>query len=131
MHILTARPLAFLPGVMTGTPAHRRWPKIDWIGNTAPIDRNWVSHTEKVPKTAAGIRTIDLENATVALIDQKAVSFLSNEHIWLNPCTAQAWESDAQVRKTLWQPLYQGAGMRYRNPYQTRHTYASAPLRLA
>jgi integrase len=38
------------------------------------------------------------------------------------------WETDAQIRKTLWQPLCQRAGVRYRNPYQVRHSYASGLL---
>ena len=32
------------------------------------------------------------------------------------------------VRKTLWVPLCARSGVRYRNPYQVRHTYASALL---
>lgn len=40
----------------------------------------------------------------------------------------QPWETDAQVRKTLWLPLMERAGIPYRNPYQLRHTYASALL---
>ncbi len=40
----------------------------------------------------------------------------------------QPWATDAQVRKTLWLPLMERAGIPYRNPYQLRHTYASTLL---
>ena len=42
--------------------------------------------------------------------------------------TDQAWRTDAQIRKTLWQPLCIRAGVRYRNPFQARHTWASSQL---
>jgi integrase len=53
---------------------------------------------------------------------------LESGHVWLNPRTAKPWETDAQLRKTLWLPLCARAGVRYRNPYQVRHTFASALL---
>jgi integrase len=62
------------------------------------------------------------------LIAQKSATFLANAHVWHNPRTSSPWESDAQIRKTLWEPLCKRAGVRYRNPYQVRHTYASTLL---
>ena len=52
----------------------------------------------------------------------------SVEHLWLNPRTGAPWETDAQLRKTLWRPLCDRAGVTYRNPYQVRHTFASSRL---
>ncbi|MEN9543172.1 MAG: hypothetical protein RLZZ598_5 [Pseudomonadota bacterium] len=62
------------------------------------------------------------------VIAQKGASFLAGEHIWHNGRTNAGWETDAQIRKTLWEPLCVRAGVRYRNPYQVRHTFASALL---
>lgn len=119
----------FNGGLRPGELIAHKWPTVDWIGNTTRIDRNQVVGVEKAPKTDAGIRTLDLNaEAMGALTAQKPASFLANEHIWLNPRTAEAWENDAQIRKTLWQPLCKRAGVRYRNPYQVRHTYASTLL---
>lgn len=119
----------FSTGLRPGELIALKWPKIDFIGNTARIDLNQVSGVEKGPKTDAGIRTLDLnEDAIFALNSHRPVSFLANEHIWLNPRTGEAWSNDAQIRKTLWQPLCKRAGVRYRNPYQARHTYASTLL---
>jgi len=53
---------------------------------------------------------------------------VSGGRIWLNPSTREPWTTDAQLRKTLWQPLCKRAGIKYRNPYQVRHTYASVLL---
>jgi integrase len=119
----------FETGLRHGELIALKWSKIDWIKNTARIDLNQVVGLEKSPKTNAGIRNVDLSaSAQVALVSQKPTSFLAGEHIWLNPRTGKAWSSDAQIRKTLWQPLCIRAGVRYRNPYMVRHTFASAQL---
>jgi len=120
---------ALATGLRPGELIALRWDKIDWVNQKVRVDVNVVAKTEKGPKTEAGIRDVDLDaSAIAALHAQKEVSFLAGEHVWLNPRTGEAWESDAQIRKTLWQPLLTRAGVRYRNPYQTRHTFASALL---
>jgi len=106
-----------------------QWPKIDWIGRKARIDRNLVGGIVKGPKTDAGLRDVELNDEAIgALIAQKGATFLANEQVWHNPRTSAPWESDAQIRKTLWEPLRKRSGVRYRNPYQVRHTYASTLL---
>lgn len=119
----------FNTGLRPGELMALRWSKVDWVALKARIDRNLVAKTEKGPKTAAGVRDVELnDEAVAALIAQKPATFLAGEHIWINPRTNVAWETDAQVRKTLWEPLCTRAGVRYRNPYQVRHTFASALL---
>lgn len=119
----------FNTGLRPGELMALRWGKVDWVAHKARIDRNLVAKTEKGPKTAAGIRDVELnDQAAAALIAQKSATFLAGEHIWINPRTSAAWETDAQIRKTFWEPLCTRAGVRYRNPYQVRHTYASALL---
>jgi integrase len=119
----------FATGLRPGELMALRWDRIDWIHKKVRIDLNLVSKTEKGPKTAAGVRDVDLrDDAIAALTAQKPVTFLAGQHVWHNPRTNKAWETDAQIRRTLWQPLCTRAGARYRNPYQVRHTFASALL---
>lgn len=119
----------FNSGLRPGELIAFKWPKVDWVHNRARIDLNQVVGKEKAPKTEAGVRDVDLNaDALAALTAQKPASFLADAHVWLNPRTGKAWETDAQVRKTLWQPLCKRAGVRYRNPYQVRHTFASSLL---
>lgn len=121
--------IAFNTGLRPGELQALRWAKIDFKAATARIDLNQVAGTEKAPKTEAGIRLVDLNgDALAALEAQKPASLLAGQHVWLNPRSGKAWISDAQLRKTLWQPLCERAGVRCRNPYQARRTYASALL---
>jgi integrase len=59
---------------------------------------------------------------------QKKHTFLKNAEVFQNPRLKERWTGDQAVRKTLWTPALRRAGVRYRNPYQTRHTYASMML---
>ncbi|MGP9849508.1 tyrosine-type recombinase/integrase [Halomonas sp. AOP12-C2-37] len=45
--------------------------------------------------------------------------------IFLNPRNGEPWTGDQAIRKTMWAYALKRASVRYRRPYQTRHTYAS------
>nr|WP_082848110.1 site-specific integrase [Delftia sp. GW456-R20] len=119
----------FNSGLRPGELQALEWKHIDWEKATARIEQNQVVGVLKAPKTAAGIRSVDLNfEAMEALRAQKAFSMLRGARVWLNPRTLEPWTTDAQVRKTVWMPLMQRSGIQYRNPYQVRHTYASSVL---
>ena len=63
-----------------------------------------------------------------ALKAQKPFTFLQDNKIFHNPRTNKPWQGDQAIRKTCWQPAIKKAGVRYRKPYQTRHTFASMCL---
>jgi integrase len=116
-------------GLRPGELIALRWSKINWTNRKARIDVNLVVGVEKLPKTTAGIRDVDLDDeAIAALISQKPASFEAGEHVFLNPRTGKAWQTDAQLRKTIWTPLIERSGLRHRTPYQCRHTFASRLL---
>ena len=66
-----------------------------------------------------------LKPALEALQNQKQYTFMAGKRVFNNPRTCKPWLGDQPIRKTLWIPTLKRAGVRYRNPYQTRHTYAS------
>lgn len=47
--------------------------------------------------------------------------------VFPNPFTKQRWANDSKITKR-WRKAIEKAGVRYRKPYQTRHTYASMML---
>lgn len=119
----------FHSGLRPGELQALEWQHIDWERCIARIELNQVVGVVKAPKTAAGIRDLELNpDAMAALSAQKAISLLRGPRVWLNPSTLKPWDTDAQVRKTLWMPLMKRSGVPYRNPYQVRHTYASTLL---
>ncbi|SNU84482.1 Site-specific recombinase XerC [Pandoraea sputorum] len=81
------------------------------------------------PKTAAGRRDIRLlAPASAALQAQKALTFLSEEDGAIFKDRSGERFTGANHIWRIWQSALKRADMRYRNPYQTRHTYASMML---
>lgn len=116
-------------GLRTSELIALEWSDIDWKAGLIRVRRACVNKHIKQPKTKSGERDVKLfPPALEALQDQKRFTFISGKQIFHNPRTNTPWETDAQIRKTMWQPALKRAGVEYRNPYQTRHTYASTLL---
>jgi integrase len=120
---------AIWTGLRTSELIALLWTDINWNKKTVLIQRARVRGQIKQTKTKAGQREIMLlPPALEALIDQKTYTLLQGTEIFQNPKTGKCWENDSQIRKTAWIPAIKRAEIPYRNPYQTRHTYASMLL---
>lgn len=120
---------AFYSGLRSSELIALQWKDIDWDKGQVHVQRAVVVKKEKCTKTLAGDRfVLLLPPALEALKSQMAYTFKAGERVFHNPRTGQGWETDGQIRKTCWTPILKRAGVRYRNPYQTRHTYASMLL---
>jgi integrase len=120
---------AFFSGLRTSELMGLEWGDIDWDSGQVHVARAVVERKVKPPKTRAGDRKVLLlPPALAALHSQKKFSLLSSSRVFLNPRTEKPWATDAQIRRTGWVHALKRAGVRYRNPYQTRHTFASMLL---
>lgn len=122
---------AFWTGLRTSELVALDWGDIDWVRGYVRVSRaiTQSSGEAEVTKTAAGKRDVKLLGpAREALEAQKAFTFLNAKEVFQNPRTGERWEGDQPIRKTLWTHALTKAGVRYRRPYQTRHTYASMML---
>ncbi|HED6272776.1 TPA: site-specific integrase [Enterobacter sichuanensis] len=103
-----------------------RWKDIDFIHKTAHVQSASVAGITKGTKTKAGTRKVELSNeAMLALSSQKPFSYMKEATVFEDPKTGKAWASADAIRKKAWVPTLRKAGIRYRNPYQTRHTFAT------
>ena len=120
---------AFWTGMRTSELIALEWDDVDFQRGIVRVSRASVRKIVKVPKTQSGEREIKLlDPALAALNAQKAFTFSTGKRIFHNPKTSKPWETDGQIRKTAWTPILLAAKVPYRNPYQTRHTYASMML---
>lgn len=120
---------ALWTGLRTSELIALEWGDVDWVHGCVKVQRAVVVKQEKGTKTAAGTRDVLLLPAARAALEaQKLHTFLAGHRVFHNPKTGAPWETDAQIRKTSWLYVLKKAGVRYRNPYQTRHTYASTLL---
>lgn len=103
-----------------------RWCDIDFIHRTAHVQNASVVGVIKGTKTKAGTRKVELsEDAMNALNNQKSFTFMKGDVIFEDPKTNKPWANADAIRKKAWIPTLKKAGVRYRNPYQTRHTFAT------
>ncbi|MGF6643155.1 Arm DNA-binding domain-containing protein [Paraburkholderia sp. GAS82] len=120
-------------GLRTSEAIALNWSDIDFIGGYVRVRRAITREAKGVaeyPKTDAGRRDVKLlDPARAALLAQKAITFLVDLDgpVFVNPTTRQRFSGSHQIWR-VWQTALKHAGVRYRNPYQTRHTYASMML---
>jgi len=123
---------ALWTGLRTSELVALDWGDIDWLREEVMVSRAMTQAAKgkaEVTKTAAGRRAVKLlRPAMEALKAQKAHTFLADAEVFQNPRTLGRWAGDGPIRKTIWMPAMKKAGVRYRRPYQTRHTYASMML---
>jgi integrase len=117
---------AFWSGLRTSELIALDWGDIDWLNNIVRVHHAVVAKQHKsTTKTQAGTRDVHLlPLARAALEAQKAHTFLAGGRVFHTPYTGRPWETDKQIRVTCWTYILKAAGVRYRNPYQSRHTYA-------
>ncbi|HFP9995539.1 TPA: DUF3596 domain-containing protein, partial [Escherichia coli] len=117
---------AFNTGLRSSELCALRWTDIDFIGNTAHVQTASVVGVIKSTKTKAGTRKVQLNSeALAALQAQKPYTALKSDFIFSDPKTRAPWANADAIRKKAWVPTLKKAGVRYRNPYQTRHTFAT------
>jgi integrase len=104
------------------------WSKVDEQRRPAivRIDTAAAERQEKGPKTKAGIRDVQLtETALDALSRQRARALETGGRIWRSPKFEAPWIDATQLRRSSYRHIIKKAGIRWRHPYQVRHTYAS------
>lgn len=111
-----------------------RWDNIDFENKEVIIKAAIVVGIEKGPKSKAGKRSVPLnEEALAALHDQKALSLLANGFVFPQDFTKPVQLPNGKLnrilpdsfRKHRWTKILDRAGVRYRYPYQMRHTFAT------
>lgn len=126
--------LALWTGMRTSELIGLQWGDIDWLRGEIDVRRSLTraaivaKSAGEAPKTKAGRRKIKiLAPALDALKSQKEFTYLAGEHVFHNPRTNTRWSGDQTIREA-WKRIVRLAKVRYRYPYQTRHTYASMML---
>ena len=94
------------------------------------IERKRTVYSKKAerPKTIASYRSIKiLPDAMLSLSDQKQYTYELQKYIFHNPNTNEAWSSP-KVYREAWIRILSKTDLKYRYPYQTRHTFATMML---
>lgn len=120
---------AFFTGLRVGEILGIRWEDIDLKRKVAHIRVSITAGKEKEPKTPGSQRTVDLHNEAVnSLLRLKTSKITGPSRVFINPKDGSDYKNGDHLRKYIWKPALDLAGVTYRYPYQCRHTYASIML---
>lgn len=120
---------AFYSGLRTSELIALRWQDVDLDKNCIYVRSARVRGHLKCTKTKSGKREVTLQpQAREALISQQSLTSEQNDIVFHDSRSNQPWKDDQAIRKIVWTPALKRAGIKYRNPYQTRHTFASMLL---
>jgi integrase len=115
-------------GLRTSELIGLRWANVDFASGAVLVKEAKVKKQRKATKTNVA-RTVRLNSQALAAITaQKACTYLKGEEVFQDPRHSESWETEASFRKVFWTRMLKALGIRYRRPYQCRHTYATAML---
>lgn len=121
---------AFATGMRTSELIALEWASIDWLNCKISVDKVRVEGvTKEEAKTNAGLRKIDVRKAAFDALkaQQEHTALLKGGLVFHDARYKEGWAGDQPIKKR-WMIALRKAGVRYRNPYQTRHTFASTLL---
>lgn len=105
------------------------WEDVDIEKGVIHVRRACVRGRIKEAKTSSGWRSVPLsKSAKIAIKSQLYFKTNSDGYVFFDPKYNARWASDQIIRKRVWMKAISNSGVEYRNPYQTRHTYASRLL---
>jgi integrase len=120
--------VAFFTGARTSELLAMRWEDIDFNQNIWRVRRAWVRKEEKGTKTSRE-RDHELSVRARQYLDLQAKhTRLQGGRVFMDPVTGRPYIDDKPPRERYWRPALKLLGMRYREPYQTRHTYITTAV---
>jgi integrase len=119
----------FFTGMRTGEALAMKWENLDTKNWTYHIKESFSKRKLSKPKTPGSVRVITLSEPVKRLLkEQKAVSFLRSEYIFINRF-GRPYTSSKNIVEHFWQPALEELEIEYRIPYQCRHTFAILSLK--
>lgn len=107
-----------------------QWGDVAWNKKRIKVQRAVVDWEPKGTKTNK-VREVDLSGDALAVLKrQKAHTFMrgTSAEIFNNPNTLKPWADEQVQRRRYFAPALRALGLRERDAYQCRHTFASLAL---
>jgi integrase len=119
----------FWTGLRSGELLGLFWPNVDVAGSKVLVAESRVLGIQKKNTKTNKARTVNLNSRSMAALQaQRALTQMQGEEVFKHPRYGTGWVNVRGFTLTYWQPALKVLGIRYRRPYNMRHTYATAML---
>lgn len=119
----------FFIGWRTSEAFGLRWPNVDLRSRNLVVSETTVAGEHKDSTKTHVARAVMLNSRSLAAINRQAKhTRMAGEYVWLDPRYNKPWENERAFRRSYWAPTLKRLGIRYRRPYNMRHTYATTML---
>ncbi len=120
----------FFTGLRTSEVCGQRWRNVDLRSETLTIAEVIVRSRQKSNTKTYAARNVLLNSRALGAVNRQAKhTRITGEHVWLDPRYGIPWVDEQQAfRRHYWVPCLKHLGIRYRRPYNMRHTYATMML---
>lgn len=119
---------AFYVGMRPSEQIALLWGDCDLRAGMITVQRARVQGVDRDSTKTAVSRQVELSvRAAAVLARQEARTRLAGKHVFLNPNTGKRF-ADEQAQYNAWGSAIKALGLRYRVPYQARHTCATIML---
>ena len=118
----------FFSGPRTSEAFGLQWPKVDLRSGHMLIDAAVVRGERKDTKTSVARDVMLNSRALGALQRQRKHTQMAGAEVWQDPRYGTPWVDERAFRRSYWTPCLKRLGIRYRRPYNMRHTYATMLL---
>lgn len=119
----------FWTGLRTSEIFGLQWSNVDLTGRTILVTEALVRGEHKDRTKTSVARTVRLNSRSLeALTRQCRFTERLGATIFHDPRYGSRWEDERAFRRSFWTPILSRLGIRYRRPYNMRHSYATAML---
>ncbi|MEX3914811.1 DUF3596 domain-containing protein [Paraburkholderia sp. BR10872] len=119
----------FWTGLRTSEILGLDWRNVDLASGSILVASTVVNGKEKDHTKTAVARTVILNSRALAAIKrQRALTQVTGGRVFHDPRHNKPWRAEDTFLHTYWERMLKRIGMRYRRPYNMRHSYATAML---
>jgi integrase len=119
----------FWTGLRTSEIISLVWPNIDFAHGQILVASALVAGEQKDRTKTSVARILHLNSRAVAALQrQRALTQTAGKRVFQDPRYNEDWKSEEAFQRVFWARMLRRLGIRYRRPYNMRHSYATAML---
>jgi len=118
----------FFTGLRTGEACALDWTQVDWKRRTLLVNRTFTARRLKLSTKTDVVREVNLNARAFAALQRHHMACGKPSSGIMFPTGTNTYRRHDHWQDRYWNPTLDALGLRFRDPYETRHTYATMLL---